>query len=299
MKRELPGHIKKAFKSVDRFLPVVDLIVELVDARMPNGSRLRGFTDRLEKTSIIALGKADLADRDETKKWIERFRKEGLASVALDSRNKSSVKKLANLIRKTAFNPGPGKTQPARKVRRVMIIGIPNVGKSTLINTLAGRKAARAANKPGVTRDIQWIKLPGQLELLDLPGILDYGLLRRGDLLKLINTLPGRDDDPYSHAKYLLETLVLSGNQIKIPGYDDADKNFALFIQEYAKRMNFIIKGGEPDEFRASTDVIRRFQSGGFGAITLEPADQDFENLFKEETDENEAEGENGGVESD
>ena len=172
MKREIPGHIRKAFKSVDQYLPVVDVIVELVDARMPNGSRLKDFVKRLGKTSVIALAKSDLADEGETRRWLERFRNEGQACLAVDCRNRSSVKNLAEMIRNAAFTLKPGQKAPLRKVRRVMIIGVPNVGKSTLINSLAGRSAARAANMPGVTRSIQWIKLPGELELLDLPVFL-------------------------------------------------------------------------------------------------------------------------------
>ncbi len=285
MNKELPGHIKKAFKSVDHYLPVVDVIVELVDARMPNGSRLRGFVKRLGKTSVIALAKSDLAEEAETRRWIERFKSEGQDCVALDCRNRSSVKNLARLIRTAAFTLKPGQTAPLRKVRRVMIIGIPNVGKSTLINSLAGRSAARAANKPGVTRSIQWIKLAGELELLDLPGILDFGLLRRGDILKLINTIPGRDEDTYTQSKTLCEILSYSGNQKILPGYIEADCSFDRFIVDYARRMNFCARGNEPDIERAATDVIKRFQSGGFGRVTLERADSDFTELFEVKTD--------------
>lgn len=281
MKRELPGHIKKAFKSIDRFLPVVDLIVELVDARMPQGSRLHGLIDRLGKQSLIAMGKADLADTNETRKWIKKYRQQGTECVALDARNRASVKQVASLIQKMAFSTRPGVPVPARKVRRVMIIGIPNVGKSTLINSLAGRKAARAANMPGVTRDIQWIKLPGQLELLDLPGILDFSLLRRGNILKLINTMPGHEDETSEQARLLCEVLTLTGCAAIIPGLIEAEGKFDQFIRDYAARMNFLIKGGEIDEHRAAADMIKRFQSGGFGPVTLEKSDQDV--LFHEE----------------
>ena len=281
MKRELPGHIKKAFKSIDRFLPVVDLIVELVDARMPQGSRLQGLINRLGKQSLIALGKADLADPVETRKWIERYQKEGSECVALDSRNRASVKKVAAKIQKLAFTTAPGQKAPGRKVRRVMIIGIPNVGKSTLINSLAGRKAAKSANMPGVTRDIQWIKLPGQLELLDLPGILDFTLLRRGSILKLINTMPGREDETCEQAFLLCKVLTQTGCSGIIPGLDEADERYEQFIYDYARKMNFLIKGGEIDEHRAAADMIRRFQSGGFGLVTIEKADQ--ESFYAEE----------------
>lgn len=286
-KSGLPGHILKAFRSVDHFLPVVDLIVELVDARMPNGSRLKDFVKRLDKKSIVTLGKSDLADEAQTRKWVSRYNSEGLSCIDLDARSKSSVKRLAALIKKIAFSSEVG--APMRKARRVMIIGIPNVGKSTLINSLAGRKAARAANIPGVTRDIQWIKLPGQLELLDLPGILDFSLLRRGDILRLINTFPGRDEDCYSQAQKLCEIMIYSGNEKFLPGFIEADRKFDAFLDGYASRMNFMAKGAIPDIHRAASDLIRRFQSGGFGRITLERADEDFSDLFASPLNEEES----------
>ncbi|MEW6712236.1 MAG: GTPase, partial [Candidatus Riflebacteria bacterium] len=236
------------------------------------GSRLQGLVDRLGKKSLIALGKADLADPNETKKWIERYRSEGVACVALDSRSSVSVKKAAQLIQKLASVAQSA--NPARKARRVMIIGIPNVGKSTLINSLAGRKAAKAANMPGVTRDVQWIKLAGQLELLDLPGILDFSLLKRGGILKLINTMPGNEDDCYDQARLLCEVLTATSNAGIIPGLADSAGKFDQFVVDYARRMNFLARGGEVDEHRAAADMIKRFQSGGFGVVTLERADE-------------------------
>jgi len=280
MKKELPGHIKKAFKSIDHFLPVVDLVVELVDARMPNGSRLQDYTGRLGKNTVIALSKADLADEEETRKWLKKFNDDGCSCVALDCRDRHSVKKLTALIKNAAFAVKPGSRPPARKVRRAMIIGIPNVGKSTLINSLAGRKAARTANMPGVTRSIQWIKLSGELELLDLPGILDYSLLRRGDILRLINTVPGRDEDTWSQAKTLTQVLALTGNSSLLPGFVESEEKYELFIEAYAQRMNFCRKGGVADSERAAADIIRRFQNGGFGRVTIEKADSDLSELF-------------------
>lgn len=285
MNKELPGHIKKAFKSIDHFLPVVDLVVELVDARMPNGSRLTGFIDRLGKNSVIALAKSDIADESETKRWLKRFTDEGLTAVALDCRDRHSVKRLTSLIKAAAFAVKPGCKPPARKVRRAMIVGIPNVGKSTLINSLAGRKAARTANMPGVTRNIQWIKLSGELELLDLPGILDYGLLRRGDILRLINTVPGKDEDTWSQAKTLAEILAMTGNQHILPGFIESGESYDLFLEGYARRMNFCMKGGAPDIERAATDIIRRFQAGGLGRVTIEKADSDLTDFFARQPD--------------
>ncbi len=283
MNRDLPGHIRKAFRSVDRYLPVVDVIVELVDARMPNGSRLKDFIGKLGKISVIALSKSDLADKDKTKSWIEKFKKDGNSCLALDCRDRNSVKNLSKIIRSISTAKDNEKRNiPLRKVRRVMIVGIPNVGKSTLINSLVGRSAAKAANMPGVTRNVQWIKISGELELLDLPGILDFNLLRRGDILKLINSIPGRDDDTYTKAKNLCRLLYLTGNEKILPEYGACNQNFDKFISEYARNMNFFIKGGNPDLQRATNDIVKRFQNGGFGRVTLEDPEKDFSEVFAE-----------------
>ena len=282
MNKDLPGHIRKAFRSVERYLPVVDVIVELVDARMPNGSRLRDFVGKLGKVSVIALSKADLADKNKTKLWVEKYKNDGFSCVSLDCRDRTSVKNLSNIIKLATAKTLTGKNVPLRKVRRVMIIGIPNVGKSTLINSLAGRSAARAANMPGVTRSVQWIKISGELELLDLPGILDFNLLRRGDILKLINTIPGKDDDTYTKAKNLCRFLYLTGNENILPEYGQNNQNFDKFISDYAIQMNFIIKGGNPDLQRATNDIVKRFQNGGFGRVTFEDPNKDISEVFAE-----------------
>jgi len=273
MNKELPGHIRKAFRSIERFIPVVDLIVELLDARMPISSRLTGFVSRLKKPSLIILGKADLADSVQTEAWIRRFESEGQPCQSLDARQAASVKALAQRLR-SVTDEAARITGSIRHVRRMMVIGIPNVGKSTLINALAGRKAARVANLPGVTRDIQWIKLAGSLELLDLPGILDFGLLKRGEILRIINTIPGNDEDQTDRARQLCEILASIGATRILPGFDDdAAGSFGEYLSIYARRMNFVARGGIPDERRAALDLVKRFQNGGFGHITLEVAD--------------------------
>ncbi len=273
MHRELPGHIRKAFRSIERFLPVVDLLIELADARMPGSSRISGFVTGLGKPSLLVLGKADLADPELTSEWVSRFEEEGTACVALDAKAPASVKGLLERLQRllsglpsSSGTPGPGRP------RRLMVIGIPNVGKSTLINSLAGRRAARVANLPGVTRDIQWIKLAGRLELLDLPGVLDFNLLKRGTDLRLINTVPGPEDDPFERARRLCTLVSERGGHPDFPAAPGAV--FSEFLDGYARGRHFLLKGGDPDHTRAAIDLVHRFQQGKLGRISLEaPSD--------------------------
>jgi ribosome biogenesis GTPase A len=181
--------------------------------------------------------------------------------------DRREIKRLLTLLREM---PLKRRSQTGRKFRRIMVVGIPNVGKSSLINVLAGRHAARTANVPGVTRNIQWIKLPGEIELLDLPGILDFALLRRGDLLRLINTIPGPEEDPERQAGVLIEALCRTGASACVPGLAEGRSRPGDFLLEYARSRNFLGRGGCPDVERGSRDFLKRFQQGGFGRITLE-----------------------------
>ncbi|MBF0499960.1 MAG: 50S ribosome-binding GTPase [Candidatus Riflebacteria bacterium] len=274
MAQDLPGHIRRAFRSIERFVPVTDLIVELLDARMPRSSQLHGLVKRLGKASLIILGKCDLANPAETRRWVEFFSRDGQHCIPLDARDPSSVKAVRERVRRVATEAGiratPGMT---RTMRRLMVIGIPNVGKSTLINAIAGRRATKVANLPGVTRHIQWVKLPGNLELLDLPGVLDFGLLRRGEILRLINTLPGPNEDPIGAARVLVDMLIAISHADMLPGWKESGEVWSAFLPHYASDRHFLGRGGEPDERRAAIDLLKRFQDASFGRLTLEKYD--------------------------
>lgn len=269
LSRDLPGHIKNAFRSIDRFLPLIDIIIELLDARMPESSRIANLAERLGKKSIVVLGKADLADPGVSREWVDYYERQGTPCVLLDIRSSKSVKKLRSVVR-TIFKNKSRPGESSRSICRIMVLGIPNVGKSSLINALSGRRAAKTADMPGVTRNIQWIKLDDGLELLDLPGILDYALLTRGELLRLINTIPGKDEDPFSGASLLYEILASDAHAGYVPGISSGNSEFGIFLSEYAVRMNFFSRGNQPDLQRSARDLIRKFQRGDFGPITLE-----------------------------
>lgn len=280
MAKAIPGHIKKAFRTIERIAPVIDVIIELLDARMPLSSRVGDFVSRLGKKTVVALGKADLAEPEANRQWVEYFRKHGSPCLLLDSRSKKAAKDVTRAVN-SLFESS---SETGRKsIYRLMVIGIPNVGKSTLVNALAGRKAARTGDLPGVTRDLQWIKLSGKLELLDLPGILDYSLLNLGDQLRMIHSLPGKDEDPFDRAGILYRFLETIDRATVLPGYKGQDSSFSTFLNDYSNRMNFVRKGGEPDLYRSASDIIKRFHSGLFGPISLETPDRLLQNPTEEE----------------
>ena len=166
-----PGHMKKTRELIKDNLKLVDLVIEVLDARIPISSR-NPIIDELvgSKPRVIALNKTDIASDKETKRWREYFAREGSTSVAINAQSGSGVSNLLKLLERIENQLSEGKMR--QKPLRMMIVGVPNVGKSSLINRLTGRKSAQIGNKPGVTKGKQWLKLKNGMELLDTPGIL-------------------------------------------------------------------------------------------------------------------------------
>lgn len=268
----LPGHVKKAFKSIERYLPVIDVVLEIVDARMPLSSRVHGFVEKLNKKYILILNKADLADELETKRWIKWFKGKNVYCTSLDAHSHKSVNALVREIKNFYFLSHH--QHQAKSVIRIIVIGIPNIGKSTIINSLAKRHATMVANKPGITKNIQWVKVDKSIELLDLPGILDFKLIKNAEVLRLINCIPGPQEDPEIMFSELVNLLERHKATFILPNFNlIKEASVQLYLQEYAKKMNFLCQGGIPDTRRAALDIIKRFQNGDFGRITIEKVD--------------------------
>lgn len=272
-----PGHMKKTKESIQKSLIMVDIVFELIDARIPYSSQ-NPIIDSLlgEKPKIIILNKSDLSNNHATKLWQDYFLQKGVNSVCLDSLNGKGIDKLLELsyevtdIKRKAYEKRGVISRPTR----AMILGIPNVGKSTLINTLSGRRGAKVGNRPGITKTTQWIKTKGNLQLLDTPGILWPKFEDKEVGLNLAFTGAIKDEilDTETLALKLIERLLkfFPGMLEKRYNINIDDKSALDIMEEIGRKRGCIIKGGEIDYTKVSNIVLEEFRKGIIGNITLE-----------------------------
>ena len=276
-----PGHMTKAIRQMREDIKIIDLVIELIDARIPLASRNPDI-DTLGhgKARIILLNKRDLSDDEVTKQWISYFENKGYVAIAIDAREKKSARQVDEAIERACKEKRERDAKRGIKNRpiRAMVVGIPNIGKSTFINSYAGKAATKTGNKPGVTKGKQWIRLRKDLELLDTPGILwpkfedqtvglylaSIGAIRAEviqtdemalEVVKLLRGLyPGRISEKYDIDENLEEIQV---------------------INEIAKSRNCIKPGDEIDFTKAATLFLDDFKNGRLGKISIERPERD------------------------
>jgi ribosome biogenesis GTPase A len=271
-----PGHMTKAKRQMQEDIKLVDLVIELADARIPQSSRNPDI-DELGKNKyrLILLNKSDLADAAATDRWSAFFREKGYYVVALDARKKNGMKTITDIVMEACKEKIERDRKRGIKNRpiRAMVVGIPNVGKSTFINSYAGKACAKTGNKPGVTKGKQWIRLSKELELLDTPGILwpKFEDQQVGLKLALIGSI---NDEILNEDELALELIKLLID--KYPGrlseryaVDEA-KEPVQILYKIAENRKCVGKGGEPDYSRAAALLIDDFRGGALGRITLE-----------------------------
>lgn len=272
-----PGHMTKTRRQIEADLKQVDAVCEIVDARIPISSRNPDIDAICAgKPRIIILNRMDLADAVATKKWLSFFREQGMAAVATDCKTKKGIASFQPAVRsvlkeKIARNEAKGMNRPLR----VMIVGIPNVGKSTLINQISGRKGAKAENRPGVTRGKQWVTVDSSLLLLDTPGILwpKFEDPNVGMMLAYTGAVKEAIIDMEELAcrlaellwKYYPQTLRdRYGIDISepIPGYQ--------LIEEMGRKRGYLLARGEIHTERMARVLLDEYRSGKLGCFTLE-----------------------------
>lgn len=284
-----PGHMAKTKRQIIEDLKLVDIVVEIVDARIPMSSMnpdIEGYIKN--KDRLIVLNKYDLADEAQNKLWVNRFKSKGLESVLVNSNNgdgiNAAIKKIEEIYEKAqAKYQNKGRIG---KAIRVMVIGIPNVGKSSFINRISRRNSATVGNRPGVTRQKQWIRINSNIELLDTPGVLWPKFQNEEIALNLAYTGTIKDDVlatievGFSLLKYLINNdrdkleirYKLNNDEInEILNSDLEENEKALEILHLiGKKRGAIISGGNIDEEKTAKIILDDFRNGKIGRITIE-----------------------------
>lgn len=272
-----PGHMTKTRRQIEADLKLVDAVCEIVDARIPISSRNPDIDSICgNKPRIIVLNRMDLADPEATKRWIAHFRSKGMAALATDCKSKKGIASFQPAIRsvlreKIERNAAKGMNKPLR----IMIVGIPNVGKSTFINQISGRKGAKAENRPGVTRGKQWVTVDSGLLLLDTPGILwpKFEDPNVGMMLAYTGAVKENVIDNEELAAFLITLLwkyypevVKQRYKIDMP----QDTPGYMLLEEAGRKRGFLLARGEINTERMAKVLLDEYRSGKLGHFTLE-----------------------------
>ena len=286
-----PGHMEKTRKQITDDLKLVDVVIEILDARIPISSQNPEIKQILRgKKKIIALNKSDLADDRYNAEWVNQFSKEGNIALLTDSNTGKGVDEVIKKVQKVMeedLQKSAEKGRIGRKIK-VMIVGIPNVGKSSFINRIAKKNSAEVGNRPGVTRQKQWIRINNDIELLDTPGVL-WPKFENDDIaLNLAYTGTIKDDlleiteIAYCLTKFLLqnykqrliERYSMTEEQIDsiLSQEQEENQNIYEIMQLIGKKRGAIVSGGNIDDEKTSKIILDDFRSGKLGRITLERA---------------------------
>lgn len=279
-----PGHMKKTKELLKEQLKLVDVVWELLDARIPRSSKNPDIDPIVHgKPKIVILNKKDLADPRVTEDWVRYFKEQGITAIPMNSIDSSSASQLLNesknlLAEKLESRRAKG---IKREVIRAMIVGIPNVGKSSMINKYAKKKSAKTGNKPGVTKGKQWVRIQKDLEMLDTPGILWPRLDDKKAALNLafVGTIKDEIMDRETLGLRLVETLLRNYPKDLFDRYglEDMDEETTALevLDTIAKKRGCMFKGNEVDYLRVANVLLDEFRSGMIAKISLEtPRDQ-------------------------
>ena len=285
-----PGHMTKARRMMAQNLALIDVVVELVDARAPRATRNPDFDDLFAgKSRAVVFNKCDLADEAATAQWLDYYRAQGIVALPSTATGSGGKNKAIALIERAAKERVDHfKEKGIRKTVRVMVTGIPNVGKSTLINKLAGTAMTQTGNKPGVTRGKQWVKISPYLELMDTPGMLwpKFDDQLAAQHLAYIGSIRDEIVDGEELSAALLAELAPRYGALLMQRYKKLDLSApqTTILEGVCKSRGFILPGGVLDMERAAKVVLEEFRSGKIGRITLErPSDSPKETAKEQE----------------
>jgi len=271
-----PGHMKKTRELIQENLKMVDAVIEVIDARTPVSSRNPTIDELVKsKPRIIVLNKSDLADSGRSKAWEEKFKAEGNRVLSMNCMSGAGVKDLFKILEKMAADKNKDRTM--QKAYRLMIVGVPNVGKSSLINRMTGKKSAQTGDRPGVTRGKQWLKLANNMQLLDTPGILwpKFEDPKAGLNLAFCGSIKDEILDVPTLGMELIGVLAENYPDLLMKRYklEEIAETPLENMENMAMKRGCILPGKRIDYERIGKLVLDEFRGGKIGRITLEEAE--------------------------
>lgn len=285
-----PGHMAKAKREISNDLKLIDVVIELLDARIPVSSQNPDFSELIKnKKKIIVLNKCDLADEKENLKWVDYFKKKNKLAILTDANSGKGIENLIKAIEEQAEEQQMNSAKKGRTGRKIkaMILGIPNVGKSSLINRIAKKVTANVGNRPGVTRKNQWIRINEKIELLDTPGVLWPKFINEETALNLAYTgtikeeILDKLEIAYNLTKFMLTNYIdILCKRYKLDKEEivnimqnkenPENENIYQIMLKIGKNRGCIISGGNIDEEKTARIILDEFKNGVIGKITIE-----------------------------
>lgn len=275
-----PGHMAKTRRLIKESLSLVDAVTEIADARVPESSRNPELREMIgDKPLILLLNKSDLADKNATKEWTNYYSSQGIKTVVVDCKSGNGLNAYREAVKQVLADKIQSNIDKgmAGKALRIMVVGIPNTGKSSFINKMAGKNRAKVADKPGVTRHNQWFAIGDGIELLDTPGVLwpKFDDPAVGDRLAFIGSVKNEVFDPETLAIRLIDVLrndyeAPFKERFKLQKADFTGMESYEILELVGRKRGMLISGGEIDTLRAAHMLLDEYKNGKFGKLTLE-----------------------------
>lgn len=271
-----PGHMAKTKREIKENLQLIDVVYELLDARIPYSSKNKDIDELIKnKPKILIMTKTDLCDLEITKKWQQYYENMGYKVILTDLINNKNIKQIIEVTSSLSDNMNKKRLSLGMKPRktRVLILGVPNVGKSTLINRLVGKKAAPTGDKPGITKKLNWIRINDKLELLDTPGILEPKLENKEVALNLAALTSIKEEvlDLEQVALHIIDKMLNLYPSALKTRYNLTNTNTPLIILNQIAKQKGAIKNGEVDYEKVYKIILRDLKEGYLGNITFDP----------------------------
>lgn len=272
-----PGHMAKTKRLISENIDLIDVVYEVIDARIPASSKIPDLNNYIgNKPRILIFNKYDLCDQKETSKWMEFYQKEGYKTIALDLEHNPNMNKLIELTIDIMASETEKRLEKGllKRKTRVLVVGVPNAGKSTLINRLVGKKAVNVGNKPGVTKELNWIRINDEIELLDSPGIL-WPKIDTGDVALNLATFTAIKEEVlpiYDVCEYALRKLAEYYPSLLEQrfGITEINEDFIETLEIIGKRRGCLIKGGEIDYDKVIAIIMSDIKQGVIKGVTFD-----------------------------